>query len=122
MACPGCLSECMGDLRVNVRPLSTETTAEGVFTKTILIAEAGTFIPQHSHASAHLTVVVSGRVRVWAADDYLGEWQAMSSVLIPAHIMHTFQSLEPNTTLLCVHDVSRQPVTVLAENVIPLVA
>ncbi len=76
----------------------------GLFVKHMVFAE-GTYIPQHSHETDHLSVIATGAVRVWQDGVLIGDYTAPAGVLIEAHSKHTFLALQPNTTVLCVHAV-----------------
>ena len=117
MACPGCSEACQPQVSPLLdQPPSTEATADGIFTKTLGPLAAGSFVPQHSHATAHMTVIVSGRVRVIVDGTVRSEKSAPAAILIPALVMHMFEVLADNTRLLCVHDVSAAPVVIVAEH------
>lgn len=76
----------------------------GLFVKHMVFAE-GTLIPQHSHATPHLSVIATGAVRAWKDGVLLGDFHAPGGVLIEAEAKHTFLALKPHTTVLCVHRV-----------------
>ena len=86
------------------QPLSTNiyTDVPGLFVKHCVF-DAGTFIPQHSHTTPHLSVIATGAVRVWKDGAVLGDFRAPAGVTIEAYAKHTFLALEPGTTVLCVH-------------------
>lgn len=77
---------------------------EGLFVKHMIFDE-GTYIPQHSHETDHLSVIATGAVRAWREGTLLGDFQAPAAVLIKARTKHTFMALQPHTTVLCVHRV-----------------
>jgi quercetin dioxygenase-like cupin family protein len=85
--------------------------ADGVFCKTMRIHKAGDLVPQHSHAFAHVSVIVRGRVKVWKDGHQLGDFFAPWGIMIEARTKHLFQALEDDTIILCVHDIGQ------AENV-----
>lgn len=80
---------------------------DGVFVKQMFLAEAGTVVPQHSHAYAHTSMLAVGSVRVWCDDELLGDFKAPRPIAINAGCKHTFLTLEPGTLLYCIHNVSR---------------
>lgn len=88
------------------QPVSTDIYSKcpGLFVKHCVFAE-GTYIPQHSHETPHLSVLATGAARVWKNGVLLGDYKAPAGVLIEAHAKHTFLALEPATTVLCVHRV-----------------
>lgn len=87
------------------QPIETNIhLCEGLFVKHAIFAE-GTYIPQHSHDDAHLSVIATGSVRAWADGELLGDYRAPAGIVIKARTKHTFLALEPLTTVLCVHRV-----------------
>lgn len=88
-------------------PIWERTTTDDIFIKQLYIEKAFTLVPQHSHEYAHTTLLVAGSVRVWKDGVLLGDFEAPNMVLIPAYAKHTFQSLEGNTLLYCIHNVMR---------------
>ena len=119
--CPGCLEECALDQLsiLDEQPTSTETTADGVFTKTFVLTVKGSMVPQHAHRTAHLTAIVKGGIRVWVNGKLDRDYFAPEGVVIPAGDLHHFQTLEADTTLMCIHDVSHGSIVMVAENSIP---
>lgn len=89
--------------------------ADGVFVKAMKVAKAGTYIPQHAHAYEHSSIVALGAVRVWRDDELLGDFQALSAILIPARAKHTFLALEDGTVVFCVHNIERAGRVEIAE-------
>lgn len=90
---------------LETQPVQTNMTmCEGLFVKHCVF-DAGSWIPQHSHSTEHLSVIAAGAVRVWQDGVELGEFHAPAGITIKAHCKHTFLALEPNTTILCVHRV-----------------
>ena len=86
------------------QPVTTDIhMCEGLFVKHMVFA-AGSYIPQHSHRSAHLSVIAAGSVRAWGNGELLGDFKAPAGIVIEARVKHLFLALEP-TTILCVHRV-----------------
>lgn len=83
------------------------TTADGVNIMQITVPLKDTIIPQHSHEYDHTTLVTSGSVLVWVGDVNLGEYKAPKMIFIKANAKHAFKTLEDNTSLYCIHNVSR---------------
>jgi quercetin dioxygenase-like cupin family protein len=81
--------------------------ADDVFIKSGFFADLGTRIPQHSHEYDHTSFIATGSVRVWCDDEYMGEHKSPCGIFIKKHAKHTFITTEPNTTLLCIHNISR---------------
>ena len=118
--CPGCLEGCPVTFApLAEQPVSTEATIDGAFVKTFVLPQSGSLVPQHAHATAHLTAVVTGSIRVWVNGLLDRDYTAPEGVIIPAQVMHHFQTLEADTMLMCIHRVS--PV-VMAENALPRAA
>lgn len=85
-----------------------DTTADGVFIKQMAIPVAGTLVPQHSHTYDHTSLLAAGSVRVFKEGSHIGDFRAPKPIVIPAHTKHSFLSLEDNTVIYCIHNVSRQ--------------
>ena len=82
-------------------------TTDGLFVKQMYIAEAGTFIPQHSHAYEHLSMLAVGSVRLWKDGELVGDFHAPCGITIEAEAKHLFQSIEPGTMIYCIHNIER---------------
>jgi quercetin dioxygenase-like cupin family protein len=75
----------------------------GLYIKTFQVFDTGTIIPQHSHSYDHVTLVMSGAVRVWRDDGPARDYCAPATVHIPAGSKHMFVTLEADTTMACLH-------------------
>lgn len=109
-------------IAVEQPPDDIETiTTDGVFVKAMVVKRAGTLIPQHSHIWDHSSYVARGAVRVWR-DGVLGEVvQEFHSIHIKAGVKHTFQALEDNTVVLCIHNLhSADKVAIMEEHQLDL--
>ncbi len=82
-------------------------TTDGVFIKQMTIPRAGTLVPQHVHSYSHASMLAVGSVRVWKDGVLAGDEKAPTAIEIAAGVAHLFQSLEDNTILYCIHNVSR---------------
>lgn len=94
-------------------PLTTSVEmimADGVFVKTMGIPKAYTLVPQHSHTYDHTSVVAKGSVRLIENGQLIGDYHAPKALLIRANHKHLFISLEDDTLILCIHNVSRSGV------------
>lgn len=72
----------------------------------MVVAKAGTFLPQHSHPFEHTTLVPFGGVRLWRGIGVDGEFKdhdGPCKITIPAGIEHTFMTKADNTVLICVN-------------------
>lgn len=81
--------------------------ADGVFVRRMFMPQAHTCIQQHLHCHDHTTMVATGSVDVWIDGEYRGSVHAPSGLFIKAATAHLFETLEPNTTLYCIHNTSR---------------
>lgn len=82
-------------------------TLDGMFVKQMYMIEAGTIIPQHSHAHPHLSMIAAGAVRLWRDEVLVGDFCAPHGVHIPAGTKHLFVSLVPHTVVYCIHNIDR---------------
>lgn len=83
------------------------TSVDGVFIKQMLLKDAGTMVPQHAHEYDHTSMVAAGSVRVWIDGELAGDYAAPRPLFIKARAKHTFQSLQPQTLIYCIHNVKR---------------
>jgi quercetin dioxygenase-like cupin family protein len=81
--------------------------AGGIYWRRTTFALAGTIAPQHAHSYDHLSVIVSGGVRVQTETETLGEFFAPAEIVIKAGVQHVFTTLTPNTIVACVHNSDR---------------
>jgi len=81
--------------------------ADDIFIKSGLFKDAGSVIKQHSHEYNHTSFIATGAVNVWCDGEYFGEYKSPIGILIKKHAKHTFITTEPNTTILCIHNISR---------------
>lgn len=98
---------CTAFKAVEQPPIWDHKTTDNVYIKQLFVKAKFTIIPQHSHKYSHTTLVAAGSVRVWADGVLQGDFVAPSHVLIAPKVKHTFQTLEPNTLMYCVHNVDR---------------
>ena len=82
-------------------------TVDGVFIKSMEVKVAGTLIPQHAHRYDHTSMLAAGAVRAWADNMLLGDFKAPAPIFIKAKVKHTFQTLEDDTLIYCIHNSSR---------------
>lgn len=96
-----------GFLRLAEQPYQTTIhLSDGTFVKAYKVRRANTGLPQHSHAYSHTSYIASGSVRAWKDGEYVGTVVAPDGILIEAHAKHFFQTLEDNTTILCIHSLA----------------
>lgn len=111
----------MSDLPSDFRALDDQppevewTTVDRVFIKQMLIAKAGSFVPQHAHKYDHTSMLATGAVRVWRDGVFDGDRQAPEPIFIAAGVKHTFQALEDNTLIFCIHNAMRPDVAAVLE-------
>jgi quercetin dioxygenase-like cupin family protein len=90
-------------VRAECQPYGNEyTAADGVFIKEMCIPKAGTLVPQHSHEYDHTSFVAKGAVICEGIT-----YRAPYPIYIRAGVKHMFESLEDDTMVLCIHNVSR---------------
>ena len=80
---------------------------DGIFVKQMYLRDTGTMVPQHAHEYDHVSMLAVGSVRVWADGIFVGDYKAPRPITIRARVKHTFLTLEPNTTIYCIHNISR---------------
>lgn len=86
------------------QPKQTDITmCPGLFCKVAVFAK-DTYIPQHSHAHEHLSLVAHGAVRVWCDGMLLGDFKAPAGIVIKARSKHLFLALQ-ESTVCCIHRV-----------------
>lgn len=104
--CTSCEAALNGRCAVRAanQPHVAETFDGHTWTATITVPDAGSILPQHSHAFEHVTEVVQGAVEVFRDGSPDGtRHDAPARLTIPAHTMHTFTTLAPGTILRCIH-------------------
>lgn len=78
----------------------------GIYFRSIRLAKAGMFVPQHEHDHDHATFCGNGAARAWADNEWIGDVEQGRAIEIKAGRHHTFMALEDNTLLTCIHDLS----------------
>lgn len=91
--------------RAENQPECTISLYAGIYAKAYTIKDEGTLLPQHSHHHSHLTALTAGAVRVWCSDGLVGEFTAPAFIKIEAEMRHSFLTLTPNVSLMCLHAV-----------------
>lgn len=89
--------------------------ADDVFIKQMVIPRAGTYVPQHSHAYDHTSMLAKGSIRVWEDGQLTGDFVAPTGIMIKRGVKHTFLSLEDGTIVYCIHNLSRADVVEVLE-------
>lgn len=92
--------------------------ADDVFIRHINILKTGTIVPQHMHNYDHTSFIARGSVLAWKGEEFLGTLKAPFGLLIPAGTQHCFQSLEDNTSILCIHNMHGIPPHLLEDHMI----
>ena len=80
---------------------------DGIAVVSTKFAHAGTYMPQHSHKFAHISVLATGKVAIWKDGQYFDTFTAPKQIVIDANVKHLFQALTDDVLILCVHNVSR---------------
>ena len=90
--------------RAERQPQATELTLyAGIFLKTWTMPDAGMIVPQHAHQHPHISLIMSGSVRVLSDGGTSGEFSAPAAVKLPALVKHSFITLTDNVTIACIH-------------------
>lgn len=93
------------------------TTVDGIFIKQMHIPNAGTVVPQHSHVWDHTSLLAHGSVFVWKDGKLDQRYDAPRAITIKAGVKHTFQSLENDTIIYCIHNLhSEDKIAILSEH------
>lgn len=79
--------------------------SDGTFVKSYVVPKAHTALPQHSHSYSHTSYIATGAVKAWKDGVFLRVVRAPDGILIDAHAKHLFETLEDDTTILCIHSV-----------------
>ena len=85
-------------------PVERIEEASGFYFRSIIL-HRGCFIPQHIHDHDHATLIGFGRARGWSGEEWIGDKGIGEAFEIESGKTHTFQALEDNTILICVHDI-----------------
>lgn len=88
------------------QPVERIDEVGGLYFRSICLANAGDAVPQHVHDHDHVTLVASGKARLWIEGAFVDDIEAFRPIVIEAGRQHVFQALVPETRLVCVHDVS----------------
>ncbi len=88
---------------------------DGIFLKQMFIPQRDTWIPQHSHAYDHLSMLVKGSVFVWKDGVLDKQYRAPAGILIKAGVKHLFRSLEDETEIWCVHNLHGEAMVKILE-------
>lgn len=81
--------------------------ADGIGIKQMHAYKRGTKVPQHSHTYDHTSMLALGKVALYANGVYQGVFRAPCGILIRAGVKHEFMTLEDNTIIYCIHNISR---------------
>ena len=78
----------------------------GLYFRSILIPEAGSWIPQHVHDHDHATYCGQGSAAMFVDGEFSRNVLAGQAAEVRAGRQHAFRALESNTRLSCVHNVA----------------
>ena len=81
-------------------------TADGIYIMQIHVPKKDSLIPQHSHVYDHTTMLAKGTIHIWEDGVDKGIRVAPTGIYIKAGIKHMFHTLEDDTLLYCIHNVS----------------
>lgn len=95
------------DCLIHIRDDVEYTSADKIFMKGMIMEKSGTIVGQHAHDYGHTSLLTRGRLRVFADGDEVGiEYTAPAFIWIPEKIKHLFSSLEDNTHVYCIHNMT----------------
>lgn len=80
------------------------TTADGIWIKRYTFPVAGSIVAQHAHVWDHTTMIVTGAVYLWRDGVLDGRHDGPACLFVKAGVKHTFQTIENDTTVLCIHN------------------
>ncbi len=93
----------MSEVREHNGVIEYIDTCCGIYFRSIVL-QKGEIADQHVHEFDHATYIGNGRVRLRAGGALVGDYAAGQVVAVVANTHHTFEALEANTRLTCVHD------------------
>jgi quercetin dioxygenase-like cupin family protein len=76
---------------------------DGIMFRTVMLPKAGMIAGYHSHDYAHASYIGAGSATLFFDGVFQGEHKAGTSLSIPADTAHSWQALEDNTRIACVH-------------------
>lgn len=88
----------------------------GLYFRAICLENAGDAVPQHAHDHDHVTLIASGKARLWIEGVWVEDIHSFKVIEIEAGRKHVFQALEPMTRLVCVHNLNGEPYRVAKES------
>ncbi|MGH6740793.1 MAG: hypothetical protein ACREDY_17505 [Bradyrhizobium sp.] len=91
------------------------TTVDGIFIKQMVVRNAGTIIPQHSHVYSHASMLAKGSIFVWKDGALDARYRSPCALVIKAGVKHTFQTLEDDTIIYCLHNLHNADVVAVLE-------
>ena len=93
-------------------------TDDDIYVRFVAVRDAQMALPQHSHQYGHHTFLAHGAVSVWKNGELWHErLEAPAMIYIERGVKHGFLTLEPGTTLCCIHNLhGKEMVSVLEEH------
>lgn len=82
-------------------------SSDGVFVKLMGMKHKNTIVIQHVHKYDHLSLLARGSVLLFKGEEEPVEYKAPEGIEITAGTLHKFMSLEDDTIVYCIHNVSR---------------
>lgn len=86
--------------------VETIETIGGLYFRSILLPKSWLQANQHVHDYSHVNICAAGSAQFWQDGVHIKDVRGGDVVEIPANHQHHFVSLEPNTRLICVHDIA----------------
>ncbi len=93
----------LGYEKTEQQPVEFCNEVAGIFFRSILIEKTGQIAGYHSHTYAHASFIGSGAARLHFDGVVQGVHFAGESVEIPENIAHSWEALQDNTRIACVH-------------------
>jgi quercetin dioxygenase-like cupin family protein len=81
--------------------------ADDIFVKQMLVAKAGSYVPQHSHEFDHVSMLAVGSVTLWKDGVLDRVYHAPTGIAIKAGVKHLFRAEQDGTLIFCIHNVGR---------------
>lgn len=79
----------------------------GIFLKQWSVPAGDVSLEQHTHSWPHLTLVMSGSVRVTRGDGDMRTYVAGDVIRVPAGQSHGFVTMSGDVRLACIHAINR---------------
>lgn len=77
---------------------------DGIAINQIYLAKTGMIAAKHVHDYSHHTMLAHGSIRVWIDGQQCEDIKAPRPIFVEAGRQHSFQALEDETVLYCIHN------------------